>query len=126
MAWSWFKPLVYDNSVLEAAQLLQISEYDFLALAHWRRFKRIARREDLDRLFGLYMRDQDCTPPWARELAREIIARADEGTLDPRDYGVRAPVPKLDDLFRMLRDVFIILLFMTLFALGLWLGTPAL
>ncbi len=125
MGWSWFEPVVRDNSLARAAQLLDISEYDFFALAYWHQFGQIAQREHLDRLFGIYIRDQDTIPPWARDFAHEIVTKADADTLDPKDYGVRSPVPKLHDLFHMLRDVALVLIFMSLFAFGLWLSHEA-
>lgn len=104
-----FEPVSRNDAVVRAATYLQISEYDFLALAYWRFHRRVASREYLDRLFGAYLVDESCVPRWANDLGNEITRKGDAGILDPKDYGVRAPVPKLQDLLRMLRDVMILM-----------------
>ncbi len=116
---SLFEPVVRDTTIARAAQYLEISEYEFLALAHWRTFHAIARREKLDRLFGGYLWDEAKAPSWALNMGREIVRKAEDGILIPEEYGVRAPVPKLEDLLRMLRDILILLVVMSIFGYAL-------
>lgn len=76
------------RQVIEAAAILEISEYELLAMAYREWYGRSPRREDLDALFGPYMFD-GVTPFWAVSLARQIIALHDQGRL--RESRFRAP-----------------------------------
>ncbi len=118
---SLFDPVVRDTTVARAAQYLEISEYEFMALAHWRTFHAIARRDKLDKIFGRYLWDETKAPPWVMNLGREIVGKAEDGTLVPEEYGVRAPVPKLEHLLRMLRDCLVLLLVAAAFGYALFL-----
>lgn len=68
------------RQVVEAAAILEISEYELLAMAFREWYGRSPRREDLDPLFGPYMFD-GVTPYWAVSLARQIITLHDHGRL---------------------------------------------
>lgn len=122
---SWLEPVARENRIAYAAQLLDISEYDLLALSYWQRFGRIIPRDQLDRIFGVYLWQADQIPGWAKEFAQEIISKGEVAKLNPMEYGVRSPAPKLPDLLRMFRDTALLLLFVTLFCIGMWLAYPA-
>lgn len=76
------------RQVIEAAAILEISEYELLAMAFREWFGRAPRRQDLDPLFGPYMFD-GVTPYWAVALARQIIALHEQGRLHHSRF--RAP-----------------------------------
>ena len=79
--------------VCEAANVLQVGEFQLLALAarHW--FGRDLPEPALGRLFSRYLL-RDEVPPWARHFARGVLARADRGELggaDATSGGIVAP-----------------------------------
>lgn len=76
------------RQVIEAAAILEIPEYELLAMAFREWFGRAPRRQDLDALFGPYMFD-GVTPYWAVALARQVIALHEQGRLDHSRF--RAP-----------------------------------
>lgn len=76
------------RQVVEAAAILEISEYELLAMAFREWFGRPPRREELDPLFGPYMFD-GVTPYWAVSLARQVITAYEHGRLPESRF--RAP-----------------------------------
>lgn len=76
------------RQVIEAAAILEISEYELLAMAFREWHGRPPRGEDLDPLFGPYMLD-GVTPYWAVSLARQVISLYEHGRL--RESRFRAP-----------------------------------
>lgn len=92
----WLNPRT--RRVIEAAAILEIPEYDLLAMAFREWYGRSPRRADLDALFGPYMFD-GVTPFWAVSLARQVIALHEQGRL--RESRFRAPAhppPTLRDI----------------------------
>ena len=83
--------------VLEAAALLQVTEFELFRLA-WRRWhgRGIADAE-LERHYLPYM-FKSRVPAWVRGLARQVIADAEAGRLDPTAYGVM-PRPLTMDMY---------------------------
>lgn len=73
--------------VLEAAALLEITEFELFHLA-WRRWYGTTLDDHgIERHYLPYMfRHQ--VPVWVRHLARQVVRAADEETLDPRAFGV--------------------------------------
>ena len=90
--------------VLEAAALLQVTEFEFFHLAYRRWYGAEIGDDGLERHYLPYMFKQQ-VPIWVRHLAREVIDRADQDMLDPRAFGVQ-PRPLTMDMYnRGLRAV---------------------
>lgn len=83
--------------VLEAAALLQITEFELFRIA-WRRWNGGAISDgDLERYYLPYMfRSQ--VPLWVRQLARQVISEAEASGLDPASYGIM-PKPLSMDMY---------------------------
>lgn len=75
------------DDVLEAAALLDITEYELFGLAYARWHGRRASEEMLERWFAAYM-FRGVVPPWARHFARLVRRRAECGELNPSELGV--------------------------------------
>ena len=83
--------------VLEAAALLEVTEFEFFRIAH-RRWHGVALDDaHLERHYLPYM-FKNRVPAFARQLAREVIARAEAAELDPRAYGI-LPRPLSMDMY---------------------------
>ncbi|MDX1610433.1 MAG: hypothetical protein R3225_09960 [Halofilum sp. (in: g-proteobacteria)] len=86
------------RQVIEAAAILEISEYELLDLAYREWFGRPPRPAALNDAFGPYM-FHGRTPFWAVALAREIIALDDAGRLaGSRFRAALKPPPTLREL----------------------------
>ena len=72
------------TEIAEAANLLQIGEFQLLQLAYSEWFGRDLPEHQLDRLFNSYMVSQQ-VPYWARHYARRILERERAGRLDAND-----------------------------------------
>lgn len=74
------------RDVVRAAGALELREIDFFRLAHRFWYGRRAERAALDRSFGRYLTQRQ-VPFWVRHTARQVLADAEAGSLDPRRYG---------------------------------------
>ena len=74
--------------MLEAAALLDITEFRFFRIAYQRWFGRRSNPLMMERYFANYMFNA-VVPPWVRHLAREILQKAQTGTLSLAEYGIR-------------------------------------
>jgi len=83
--------------VLEAAALLEVTEFEFFRIAYRRWFAADIGDDGLERYYLPYMFKRR-VPPWVRHLAREVIERAEADGLDPKDYGV-LPRPLTMDMY---------------------------
>ncbi|MCK8516358.1 hypothetical protein M0534_08470 [Methylonatrum kenyense] len=83
-------PLTRD--VIEAAGMLNVSEFDFLEIAHMEWFGRMPDRKQVNRLFANHMLGGK-PPFWVHSLAREIISLFESGKLDRSRFGVNSPPP---------------------------------
>jgi hypothetical protein len=83
--------------VLEAAGLLEVTEFELFRIAYCRWHGAAIGDRELERFYLPYM-FHNRVPLWARQLAREVIARAEAGHLDPRAYGV-LPRPLSMDMY---------------------------
>lgn len=90
-----FDPDVVD--VLEAVALLQITEFEFFRLAYRRWHGADVADDVIERYYLPYM-FRDRVPAFVRHLAREVLARAEEDRLDPKDFGV-LPRPLSMDMY---------------------------
>lgn len=80
------------QDVVDAASILEISEYDLLALAYEERFGRKPRPVELGRVFTPYMLDGE-TPEWGTALAREIIGLYERGELPESRFAIMLRPP---------------------------------
>ena len=85
------------RAIVEAANILQVGEFQLLQLAYRDRYSEDLPEEQFDQLFHSYAID-GIVPPWARHYARKIVSEDQSGQLDynqPRyhrydcDYGVK-------------------------------------
>ena len=83
--------------VLEAAALLEVTEFELFRLAYRRWFGDEIWDDELERFYLPYM-FKSRVPPWVRQLARAVIAEAEAETLDPRSFGV-LPRPLSMDMY---------------------------
>ena len=84
-------------AVMEAAAILEISEYDLLVLAYEERFGRSPARAEIDRVFVPYML-AGRAPNWAVGVAEEIIALYESDRLGESRFRVRARPPTTRDI----------------------------
>ncbi len=83
--------------VLEAAALLEVTEFELFGIAYRRWYgARIAER-DLEQHYLPYMFHGQ-VPLWVRQLAREVVAKAETDRLDPKAYGI-LPKPLSMDMY---------------------------
>lgn len=96
--------------VIEAAGMLDVSEYQFLVLAYEEKFGRPPLPEEIDRIFGPYMY-MGRTPSWAESVAREVIGLYETGQLaTSRFRGKARPPPTLWDIaYAVIESVVMIL-----------------
>ena len=84
----FFHPEREENSnraeLIQAANILQIGEFQILQLAHKEWFGVDIPESRVDDVFARYMVSDD-TPHWARHYAREILELDDQGQLDIND-----------------------------------------
>ncbi len=90
--------------VLEAAALLQVTEFEFFRIAYKRWFGVQIGDDGLERHYLPYM-FKSRVPPWVRHLAREVIAKAEDDALDSKDYGVMPRPLSMDMYNRGLRSI---------------------
>jgi hypothetical protein len=83
--------------VLEAAALLEVTEFEFFRIAHRRWYGARIEDQELERLYLPYM-FHGRVPVWVRQLAREVIAKAEADCLDPKSFGV-LPQPLSMDMY---------------------------
>lgn len=100
------------RQVIEAAAILEISEYELLDMAYREWYGRPPRAHVLSDAFGPYMFDGR-TPFWAVALARQIIDLYNEGRLaQSRFRAVMRPPPTLRELLTAAaQSVLLLLLF---------------
>ena len=90
-----FDPDVVD--VLEAAALLEVTEFELFRIGYRRWHGAGATDEVIERYYLPYM-FHERVPAFVRHLAREVLARAEEDRLDPKDFGIM-PRPLTMDMY---------------------------
>jgi hypothetical protein len=80
------------DRVMIASRLLQISEFNFFGLAYSCWYGQEIQEHSLEYIFAEYM-FEDKIPHWVRHLARTILSRQEQGTLDPEDFNIVRPKP---------------------------------
>jgi len=82
-----FRPHLEENSdkaeVCEAANLLQVGEFQFLQLAYYEWYGRDMPEHLISRVFQSHM-IADAVPFWARHYARQVLDLERQGRLDDR------------------------------------------
>lgn len=118
------------NQVIEAANTLQVGEFQFLQLAYRDWYGRDLPEALVDRLFTSYMLNNE-VPHWARRYAREILADAEHGHYhdqDPAyhryDADYRARVPHGTERFLRATGILVFIMVSVLVAAELSVGTP--
>jgi len=94
----WPPPPPDIGDIVNAAEALGVSEYDFFRLAYRRWSGRDLGGEALERVFVAYMFHQT-VPPWVRHFTRDVLAREAAGRLDAAEIGAtryrhRVPVAR--------------------------------
>jgi hypothetical protein len=84
--------------VLEAAGLLEVTEFELFRIAWCRWHGRTIADADLERYYLPYM-----VPSWVRQLTRQVTAEAEASRLDPAAYGVMPRQLTMDMYNRGLR-----------------------
>lgn len=98
------------RQVIEAAAILEISEYELLDMAYREWFGRPPRAAELSDVFGPYMFDGR-TPYWAVALARQIITLYNQGRLaESRFRAMMRPPPTLRDILTAVSQSVLLLL----------------
>lgn len=83
--------------VLEATSLLEVSEFEFFKLAYQRWYGVAIGDKEIEPIYLAYM-FKEKVPAFVRGFAREVIERANEGEIDPREFGV-VPRPLTMDMY---------------------------
>lgn len=99
------------RQVIEAAAILEVSEYDVLSMAFREHFGRSPRTGEIGRIFGPYMFD-GTTPNWAAALAEEVIDLYDRDQLArSRFHSAARPRTLRDVVIGIGQSVLIVVLF---------------
>ena len=83
--------------VLEAAALLEVTEFELFRIAYCRWHGAAISDDRLERHYLPYMFNGK-VPLWLRQMTREVIAQAEAGGVNPKDYGV-LPKPLSMDMY---------------------------
>jgi hypothetical protein len=75
------------HSVLDAAAILDITEYELFRLAYERWHGAQIDEQSLEPFFVAYM-FKETVPPWVRDFARLVQRHSKRGTLDCQEMGV--------------------------------------
>jgi len=78
--------------LLEAAALLQVTEFRVFEMAYKDWYGAAARQYVIETHFRDYM-FQQIVPPWVSHFARRIVDLGQSGELDPRDFGIYRRLP---------------------------------
>lgn len=73
--------------LLEAAALLQVTEFKVFELAYREWYGVAAKQRVIEAHFRNYMFNQ-VVPVWVARFCRRIVEMGQAGTLDPREYGI--------------------------------------
>lgn len=88
---SWMAVSPDVQTVVAAAEALNVREFNLFNVAYAWWFGRYAGEKEVERPFMRYLMTEQA-PVWVRQFAREVLARKREGRLDPRLYGL-PPLP---------------------------------
>lgn len=78
------------QSVVNAASILHVSEFEIFRLAYQNWFGHLAVREEIDSFFHHYV-DEAVVPMWVRDFSRRILQLYEEDRLDVHKFGIEPP-----------------------------------
>jgi hypothetical protein len=110
---SWKTSRTETQDIIQAAGYLEISEFVLFSLAYRDRYGVDPPERKIDHLFGLYMFSQE-VPSWVLMFARRVLKRAEEGCLDPQEFGVKSlmkPKPTLAEWIYLVVGLVVVLFF---------------
>lgn len=79
-------------AVLDAAAVLEVTEFRLFELAFTDWYGKRARETVIERYFVAYM-FADRIPSWVRHFSRKIMTLYNQGRLDPKNFGVFPRLP---------------------------------
>ncbi len=79
------------RSVLDTAAMLQVTEFNLFRIAYRRWHGCDASERSIEKFFVPYM-FRSIVPYWVRQLCRHVLQADAEGTLDPAEFGITAPM----------------------------------
>jgi hypothetical protein len=82
------------QEVVNAASLLQVSEYQFFQIAYYRWFGRRDREREIEEAFNEYL-EGNAVPYWVRHLSRRVIALNERKILRIEEFGIPPPETSL-------------------------------
>lgn len=107
------------DHVIISAGLLQVSEFQFFKVAYADWYGNDISDSSLEPIFTKYVY-QDVVPPWVRRLARIVMSRSEEGSLDPKDFNVEhakaSPELQTQGWGYLITLAFVLILFLVLIA----------
>ena len=86
------------STVLDAAALLDTSEFNIFSIAYHEWFGTDASTKTLEKYFAAYMFNS-VVPHWARHFARTIIRLSKTGNLNPDDFVESSSPPSPKSIF---------------------------
>ncbi len=104
----------HSRDVIEAAGLLEISEFNLMAMAYHEWYGRPADQKTLERYFCPYMFGSP-PPFWAHRLAKEVLELDDRGELLASRFAVNPPrKANRKDLFSAVTQIMLMIVVVTL------------
>ena len=97
------------TDIINAAALLQISEFQFFHVAHDQWFGRRTSDSMMEIIFMSYMFD-NIVPHWVRQLTRKVLNLNRQGQLDPHQFNIKRRIVTPEQRAR--GEWYIIMLFM--------------
>lgn len=85
-------------AILDAAAILEVTEFQLFELAYIDWYGKKARDLAMEKYFAGYMFGEK-VPSWVRHFARKILRLKSEGNLDPRQFGVWRRLPSRKMMF---------------------------
>jgi len=105
-------------SVLRASSLLSVGEFRVFEIAYKDWYGESGEEKMLEKRFTGYMFN-DIVPPWVRHFCKKILKLDDEGTLDPKDFGIVSKAATREQINKGLEAImWIVCSMLILFLLG--------
>ncbi len=97
------------RDIIQAASLLEISEYDFLSMAYLEWYGKEADPDRLSKIFGRYMYGHN-PPFWGHRLAAEVLSLDAAGELENSRFNARPPLhANMNDIITGLGQTLVLL-----------------
>ena len=105
-------------SVLRASSLLSVGEFRVFEIAYEDWYGQSGEETMIEKHFTGYMFN-DIVPPWVRHFCKKILKLDDEGTLDPKDFGIVRKAASRQQINKGLEAIMWLVAFMiVLFLIG--------